>query len=310
MNSALNTAYNSALTNPVPLTCPIPPIPTSADLASYGIELVEDGKTWSANEKANILSGVIRIGDAFTRFNVLGTTPQDRFKTVMGANARFLRLASIQPSGSQWAAFYVTPDGQCQAFNATPMTVACRGSIANTQDWNPTQEVLEEAVIHELGHIADYRSGNLLKQYIGGGGYVILACDSDIVMGNMDTGWKRGLTGWGSVAYDSGGKPLISTYQQHPSGDPLDRDLEATADMFLNWVYRRTTDNAPAIPNGYTFNFNAPLTEACSYAQQGTWLGFQNIDKDGQQKPNKSGNARYLWMEEVLIDVFTVKLWL
>jgi len=71
----------------------------------------------------------------------------------------------------------------------------------------------------------------------------------------------------------------------------------------------RTTDAAPAIPNGYTFNFDAPLTEACQYPEQGTWLGFKNIDKDGKSSENKPGNARYWWMEKVLVDVFTTSLW-
>jgi hypothetical protein len=55
--------------------------------------------------------------------------------------------------------------------------------------------------------------------------------------------------------------------------------------MFLNWVYRRTSD-AP------------PQDDPCDYALSGNWVGFENIDIYGDSDLQLSGNVRYWWMDE------------
>lgn len=48
------------------------------------------------------------------------------------------------------------------------------------------------------------------------------------------------MNGWGSVDPIQPNPPVtISIYQQNPSENVIDRDVEATADMFMNWVYKK-----------------------------------------------------------------------
>lgn len=83
--------------------------------------------------------------------------------------------------------------------------------------------------------------------------------------------------------------------------------------MFLNWVYRRTSDSAPT---GISYPFN-PITggnpapsDACNYTDSGTWEGFRNIDEMGLlQATAKPGNVRYWWMEGTLETVFNAQGW-
>lgn len=103
-----------------------------------------------------------------------------------------------------------------------------------------------------------------------------------IVMGTTNDGWQRGVRGWGSAP-----NSIFTKYQQHPPGqfpdDNLDTQVhEAAADMFLNWVYRKTSDSSSTL-----------YTEV-----PGTWEGFRNIDGQGQNDPTYPGDARFEWMEK------------
>jgi hypothetical protein len=93
--------------------------------------------------------------------------------------------------------------------------------------------------------------------------------------------WSRGLAGWGT--YSKEGQENLSLFQQNPANILI----EATADMFLNWVYRRITDS----PDG-------PVGDPCMYPLDGNWQGFKNIDINGNVDLQLSGNVRYWWMDQ------------
>lgn len=116
--------------------------------------------------------------------------------------------------------------------------------------------------------------------------------------------WTRGQRGWGSVDPTADNGQSISLYQQNPSDQPV----EAAADMFLNWVYRRTTDTAPTNISADPLSGITPQ-DTCNYAQTGNWMGFQNIDRTGASDTTKPGNTRYWWMESVMTIIFNQQQW-
>lgn len=127
-------------------------------------------------------------------------------------------------------------------------------------------------------------------------------------MGNLDVTtplqghptWIRGTRGWGSAQPTSDAN--LTDFQQHyvpplPVNYTEALDVirrETAADMFLNWVYRRTDTL------GSTFSV-AP----------GTWQGFLNMSWHPQDLRwsnctagctdySYPGDARYLWMQDVI----------
>lgn len=126
------------------------------------------------------------------------------------------------------------------------------------------------------------------------------------------TGWNRGQRGWGTASQNPSPPPVqrLSQFQQNPEDSPV----EAAADMFLNWVYRRTSDAAPTgipIPFDPLNNDNPAPSLACSYPNTGSWVGFANIINDGTIDTSnaKTGNVRYWWMEGTLDRVFRDLSW-
>jgi hypothetical protein len=128
--------------------------------------------------------------------------------------------------------------------------------------------------------------------------------------------WARGVRGWGSAEQNASGGQNITKYQQNPANTPV----EAAADMFLNWVYRRFQDAAPtgiASPFDPLVNDDPAPASACNYEADGDWEGFRNIGGDGNPEPTnpqsgnnpKSGNVRYWWMEGTLGVIFQNRGW-
>jgi Tol biopolymer transport system component len=124
--------------------------------------------------------------------------------------------------------------------------------------------------------------------------------NGQIVMGILQGGeWARGKRGWGS-----GPDTIFSPFQQHPPGEfPEDDSItlvdETAADMFLNWVYRKTSPNAG-------------ISNPCTVP--GTWDGFRNTSwvgdiTTGNNDVTCPGDARFEWMERVINRIFTVKGW-
>jgi hypothetical protein len=297
--------------DPTPTPTPIVP---PWDLNAYGIQLLHDEQEWNDLEEQYILDGANRVANAFSLFGTLGNTLPDKFKTVMGSNITFLRLAETQPANSPYAFYYSTSAGNCQTFDPNAIiltiTVACRGFIKQENHWITGGLVLEQAVIHELGHVLDIRSGYQLRNIVGSG-YFLADCTGNRTMGtSAGASWTRGERGWGSAVPQPNQQPpaqLISEFQQNPLNQT--DHVEAVADMFLNWVYRRTTDNPPTNISNTPLSDVLPPFDACNYALAGTWRGFQNIMRDGSSDPSKPGNARYWWMEAVLDTMFSQQGW-
>jgi hypothetical protein len=122
-----------------------------------------------------------------------------------------------------------------------------------------------------------------------------------VVMGStISSGWIRGENGWGS-----GPDNIFTPFQMHPPdfsafiNDTLVTKIDETAaDMFLNWVYRRRTNNPP------TYKVNVP----------GTWDGFRNSawpnnSANAQNDANYPGDARFEWMNIIMGQIFTLKGW-
>ncbi|MDX2162266.1 MAG: hypothetical protein SF162_13150 [bacterium] len=120
-----------------------------------------------------------------------------------------------------------------------------------------------------------------------------------LVMGIIasTSSWVRGERGWGS-----GPDNVFTPFQQHPldvfPSDPPDTQVDETAaDMFLNWVYRRRTNNPP------TYQTTVP----------GTWEGFSNQqwlnNAAGGDDFNYPGDARFEWMNRVMNQIYSLKGW-
>ncbi len=211
---------------------------------------------------------------------------------------------------------------------ATPAEIACRGGVSVTQ----------HTVVHELGHRFDNRTGftdpgglsyriqnnltdygiNIPNGHRDGNGVMrdcsrflnpnIAISDVPVVMGILNDDWKRGRRGWGTWSddiIDSNGVVTgrrITQFQQHPAIDPepeVDQVSEASADMFLNWVYRLTSD--ATVPS-------TTPDEACtSPVGNGTqWEGFQNLSGNNTYDDGRSGNRRYWWMHNTMRDLLNL----
>ncbi len=223
--------------------------------------------------------------------------------------------------------------------NARPATIVCRGD-----NWTFSQYT----AVHELGHIFDQRIQRSVVQIVnnnitpigrltdrvqnhligydldeqpnnttiprslrdcgfGANGIRLINTPNaslrtiNIVMG-VDDGWTRGLNGWGT--YGNG----ITNFQQNPEDTPY----EAAADMFLNWVYRRTSLGS-AIPNGNlpgeACTNNVAIGDGNTPPGSATWEGFRNITTTGGYDSDLPGNRRYWWMEREMNDVITALHW-
>jgi len=213
--------------------------------------------------------------------------------------------------------------------NGLPRTIVC--------NWAAPAQYPIHAIVHELGHVFTNRSiisstntdestRGLLYAAIGGtysgvctsafaptnnpdpfAGMVfnISRCErindgqGDVVMGRLQqTGsWVRGERGWGS-----GPDNVFTPFQQHPfdvfPNDQPDTQVDETAaDMFLNWVYRRRTNNPP------TYQTTVP----------NNWEGFSNEqwvnNGAGSNDYDYPGDARFEWMNRVMNQIFALKGW-
>lgn len=119
--------------------------------------------------------------------------------------------------------------------------------------------------------------------------------------------WNRGSRGWGSSGHSLFQQNILeiidTTIPPPPPAPPppgIDETLElseAAADMFLNWIYRRSTDGA--------VEESSDETARCTTQMEiGSWLGFRNIDGNGNYDTTLPGNARFWWMEEQLRQIF------
>jgi hypothetical protein len=296
---------NSAISTPTPLPTTPPPPP-------YRINIISDGsRAWSSFELSSINSGVEQVGIAFDYLANSVTSRQAAFNLGMiensGTEILFIRTmsASSQITITNYQYQFGSRAGQIANLtypNANsgncltsqegivnnilrPAAVICNSSlIDNYFGTTPTLEASPYTIVHELGHLFDYRTGNGLSSPIGSGTFLLRDCNTDIVMGPLGN-WTRGSRGWGTgpAQYLNGlgnPAPLITDFQQNSNNIPI----EAAADSFLNWVYRLNAtsgavaqDFCAASPRPAYNHWNGP--------------GFQNLEWNTQPNPSFVANS-------------------
>lgn len=306
-------------------------IPTPA--ASYKYQELNVGSaSWSANEIQAIEVGVDQVGQALLGISTNPTTSVDVFNRVIvdGGVTDFIlfiradvtasTIGGPEPDvtinytdgGNNYTVTYEDiKNGNCKAYDSgfigttpRPRAAICNGSLAGQVGGEAT----EHTIVHELGHLFDYRAGDALRSGIDGS-FALGSCISNVFNGNNyvimgvvgSQPWSRGSAGWGSG-------PGFSTFQQNPENTPL----EAVADMFLNWVYRDLSPNGASLVSGIdTTNGNQP-TGGCGSTPPGTWDGFQNIWWQSTPPTNDTGlpgDVRFTYMNGRMSALMSANSW-
>ncbi|MDX2074832.1 MAG: hypothetical protein SFZ02_00250 [bacterium] len=171
-------------------------------------------------------------------------------------------------------------------------------------------DLIKYIFVHELGHRFNNQTDansldidtSLKNVYLDNTGQTTIRdCNKLIVMGqDGPDSWTRGARGWGDVVEPNvlPSEPGMK-FQQHPLFEDFkgtDEVDEATADMFLNWVYRRITDkwsnpindSACGVPSFNSSDWSpSPETPETSpdraweiLEARLDWEGFRNIAPD------------------------------
>jgi hypothetical protein len=112
--------------------------------------------------------------------------------------------------------------------------------------------------------------------------------------------FQRGSRGWGS-----GPGPLITDFQQNPANIPL----EASADMFLNWVFRTLSPTGTIRVDSVSTSSGSPENGCIPIDQQllpsdEDWQGFLNRLWDTNTFDwGLSGDIRAAYMGQLLVDI-------
>ncbi len=315
----------------------VPPTEVVPILELYpdpGYDVIID-QNWSATERQAILTGLDNVSTALSTTSsnprglqsvlnhVLvydGSLPSFiwlfRANSTTSTNGDPLNTPDVTVSYlSKGATLTVTytdiPNGNCKSFKSgipnppappipVPQAIICNGTTANLV-------VSEYTVAHELGHLFDYRTGQALSNGIDGG-FALGSCittefgnQSYIIMGLLGGQFQRGSRGWGSGTY-------LSNFQQSPENTPL----EAAADMFLNWVYRRnspvgSTPNIQASTNGLASQGPGciPIANQTPPFPSQNWSGFKNTNwATGSDDWGLPGDVRQAYMNSRMQALF------
>jgi len=309
----------------------------------YNIISGDGIRYWSATEYIAISDGVNQIGRAFNYLSNQTITSWDAFNRVMlensGTEILFIRgqqddniievnnyTYQFGNQASQTASFsYGVTKGYCKAFQEgvinnilRPAAVVCNGElISHYRNAVFTGEVDQYTVIHELGHIFDYRSNYGISNYFGFAVGTISDCDGDIVLGVLGT-WTRGRRGWGTGPAQYTGSsgnalPLITDFQQNSDNSTI----EAAADLFLNWVYRFNANNGVMVTNSCiqtprpSYNHwtgSGFLNREWSAAPHPTFIA-DSRGITGLQDERLPGDARFFKTDQRIRALFTNNSW-
>lgn len=301
-------------------------------------------KTWTLDEEEAIHAGVRQVGVAMN--GVLQnkrTCWQDAFNRTMieqsGTEILFIRT---NQSGSITVSNYTIQRGsnagtvgtytyanvlpnECVALREVitpafrPAAIICSGDLTDHYSGTVlTKRADVYTVVHELGHILDYKTGpnpqiyGLSKPIDGG--FTLTDCNTPtgLVLGysNVTTSWTRGPRGWGTgPAYylDNGNlRNLITTFQQNPQNTAV----EAAADSFLNWVFRSNvagnvvvSSKCSQVPNfGTGFQNLAWATAAPAFVANSAGL-------TGTPDASLPGDSRYLDFDQRIRSIASSKGW-
>jgi len=316
---------------------------------------------WSLAEEAAINSAVDQVGRALDVVSTKVSAPKTTFNRIFDAGAiqifdgvLFVRgdtttnlvdrgtttnvpdvQVTFNYAGQNYTIiFYDINKGVCKSFQAQtynagstygvqtlPNAVVCNGELLN-QGIGGNGEATEYTIGHELGHVFDYASGDMLTDAIDNSPtntFSLGSCNSSdfsggnyIVMGYLTASqpFLRGSRGWGSG-------PGFSTFQQSPE----DTAFEAAADMFLNWVYRLNDPNGSSalvgVMTGPIGTPNPPQSGCVPIGSQNNppsqpWMGFLNRNWNAQGAPydwGLPGDVRHTYMIERMPAIFTQNNW-
>jgi hypothetical protein len=283
------------------------------ELAYYG---VTTSGNWSDDELHAIVSAVRRTAQA------LGQWP-DEYHPVATFNT------ILSNTGIQFVRTSSSENNCITNKNATPITITCRGNVV----------INEYLIVHELGHVfvGKTSSGSVTffgrvenpdpaNQFLRDGNNVfVMGPRGWIVGGDTYNDWQRSNrntdNGWGSAALVPGpcdgsitpppGVPFpfqqnpceIDTWLYTPGSTIRIAEVEeAAADMFLNLVYRATTDNGMSwegFQNKLWRDHESP---------QGSGIIVQCY-LNGCNDPGNSGDTRVIWMSDLISELFTEYGW-
>lgn len=255
-------------------------------LRDYGVEIRDEGpeatQFWSDSELGLIETAITKTAQALSKFTGSGSILS--FRTAFIENDTVMTEYSIPyilflrgPNREG-----IAPADNCkiktQGETTTPRTIVCRGVK------DEAGGLTSYTLVHELGHIFQGRTVTLLGGYSASANEMVNKaglrdCEETPLMGSFNGVFLRGLDGWGSSEPDG----TATTFQQNTDRTPD----ETSADMFLNVVYRLTSDTLPSFD----------IEEACDYDAEGSWSGFKNVDVSEQLlEETLPGNRRYWWM--------------
>ncbi|MDQ7033419.1 MAG: hypothetical protein Q9P01_00870 [Anaerolineae bacterium] len=262
----VGTGQGDSVRGNIIATMPLTSAPTfNGDVCGTSIIILEG--TWTVEQQAAILTGVVNIGNALaTQTSIAGDSATEAFRQVMLDMSGGLTQIKFIRSGS--AATCTTED----SISRLPPPLVARITCGTANNFT------EFTAVHELGHVFIDRTGNQFSTLVNqaivfdgeGINRVIIFGSTTWTLPSNETvsDWYRGERGWGSDAkwfnvvngtIDAEGPcdgtssmvgVFVSNFQQNPCHvknwiftDPShtidDVELEeAAADMFLNWVYR------------------------------------------------------------------------
>jgi hypothetical protein len=326
------------------------PTPTAPPTAAFKIRIISDGtRPWSPNfEIASINQGVLQVGQAFDLLSVTTNTPVDAFNLVMlegsGTEILFIRTqgtgATItinnyqyqygtQAGGSATLTYTNAPQGYCISWQErlvgtvrNPAAIICNGDLIDQYSGTTlTLEASQYTVVHELGHLFDYRTGSGLRIPIGSRTVPLEDCTSPpntgIITGPTSSAWIRGRRGWGTgpAQYlNSNGNvaPVVTDFQQNTENS----DIEAAADSFLNWVYRVNTSQVQAVypcsltPLPPSTQWTGPgfLNQAWSATPHPSFIP-DSAGIAGTPDPSLPGDVRHYDMDVLMRQIFSTNSW-
>lgn len=301
------------------LNCAVTTPPAAIRAIDYG--LVFNGN-WTPAERVAVLNSAARIAEAFTLQVSTVVVPHVIFKRVMGvANGAVIDQGNI-------TLIRVTSQSFCNADNNN-RTITC----GNLQDSSGNTRLISEFVItHEFGHIFDNQSargGNkALRSYIADTATSSANAISDVrgpVMGifinsNNITVWRRGERGWGTGPgsiynqnNDIDGTPttkLFSDFQQNtaPYASQLIANEETAADMFLNWVYRKSGRQNGFVNKSWKPNDFTPFAPTLR-CNNPSGCAETNPAQPNVTLLGNSGDSRFNWMSARIGQIFVNRGW-
>jgi hypothetical protein len=311
---------------------------------------------WRPDELLEAFIGIRRTKRAFDLVQQ-NQANKKSFATII-PTTRLLRVTNL----------FAYSDGNPDCEGAGHNHVACvRNRISGT---NPPSSigfygkvsVTQYAVVHEFGHRFDYQAqqlatysmidrmgddgvaptsttGDITVYDCGPNGNDPVGTNTNIIFGQSQRGWIRGLRGWGSgpgTDTNRGSQSdsthyFITDFQQHAGEYSIGKTTitETVADMFLNWAYRSTTDtaaNSIYVDLTPTTTASPPSsdpryyrTAACSDTNfiSRQWRGFKNASWVANNQPcatsyagcpadedkRKSGNVRFAYMQALVRDI-------